>query len=362
MVLFAAGKHILNPLEVPSIDARELDGARVGPLIPPGASAEISPVWLGQFTEWFAEALHAESPDWLLVIGDRYELLPAAAVALAQGIPIAHVSGGDITSGAIDDRVRYALTMLASAHFVAVEEHASRLAALGEDRSRITVVGEPALTDLPRGASLSRECLFRTLDLNPTNRLCMVSYHPPTVDRSQVGPEIESICTALLDFDGAIIATGANGDPGSDLINDRLRNLVKDHPNASFRETLGVDLYYEVMIHAALMVGNSSSGIWESASFGIPVINVGSRQLGRTRGANVCDSGPNPAEIRNLIEKTEGDEFLALCRRLNNPYEIGDSARLILSSLAELGKGHRLVRRDFRMRDEIRRLDLQEGE
>ena len=349
MFLLAVGNHWRSDdrNRPPTLDADHEAAAYWGPLTSEHGSIDLSPEWLAAFTIWIHGRLAALRPDILLVIGDRFEVMPAATSALLLEIPIAHVSGGDMTLGAIDNQVRFALSMMSSIHFVSHESHARRLTAMGEASSTVHLVGEPALGDIPKAPQLKRSELFVRLGLRESDLLVLLTYHPPTIAREQWKGELESLVGALSDFPGALIITGANGDPQSREVNERLSAFAARHPNAAVVSSLGADLYYEVLHHASFMIGNSSSGIWEAPSVGLPVINIGERQAGRIRAANVMDSPADIEILRDLIGKALDPEMIRVAGNVSNPYFQPKSATQIVQLLAKTGQLEGLLRKQF---------------
>ena len=238
------------------------------------------------------------NPDVVLMTGDRLDMLPAAVASLPFNIPLVHLHGGEVTEGAVDDRIRHALTKLAHMHCVSSECARARLLAMGEDAGRVVVTGAPGLDTLRTAPQLSAGDFAREAGLDAIAgnlaSLRLVTVHPETNAADPLAP-LAAVLAALDRRPAPTLLTAPNSDPGGDAVRRRIEAFVVGRPWAGFAGNLGSRLYPNALRHAALMLGNSSSGIIEAGLFGLPVINVGERQAGRERGANVTDV-PNDAD------------------------------------------------------------------
>jgi UDP-hydrolysing UDP-N-acetyl-D-glucosamine 2-epimerase len=302
---------------------------------------------LGLATISFADSFSRSRPDILVLVGDRYELLAAASAALLFRIPVAHVSGGDVTEGAIDNQVRYAVTMLSSLHFVSMQAHADRLVQLGVEKSRVFVTGDPALDMLRKITLLTRVKLEESLGVHLNPPVLMVTFHPTTLGDLTAGEETEALLKALEGTDGTLIFSSPGADTQGRMILQRIKAFVQGRRNAFFFANLGQLRYYSLMAQSDLMVGNSSSGIWEAPSFGLPVVNIGDRQKGRLRAGNVLDVASTPECIRAGIELALSKESLLRHSGLANPYGDGMAASRILSVLKDIEIRPHLLRKSF---------------
>ena len=318
-----------------------------GPLGSAYAPTELSVEWLADYTRWITATIATVKPDLLLLTGDRYELLPAATAALLHQVPLAHLSGGDITVGSVDNQVRFAISMMSSVHFVSNVEHAHRLVAMGENPLRVHLVGDPALDDIPEHPLMTRAAAFGMLGLAPNEHLALVTYHAPTIGSDAWSRELDAILMALSSFDGAVVITGTNGDPNSGEVAVRLDAFAKGHSNTVLIESLGQDLFYDVLHHASFMIGNSSSGIWEAPSVGLRVINVGDRQAGRIRGGNVIDVEADVAAISVAIAFALNEAARQRPERTQNPYAQPDSAKRVVDGLQAIRLDVELMRKNF---------------
>ena len=290
---------------------------------------------IGQGTNVFAKYFSASSPDLLVILGDRFDALPAAIAALPFRIPIAHISGGEITEGAIDDYVRHVLSKLSHIHFAATEEYAQRIIQLGEEPHRVHNVGEPGLDVIKQMKFLDRIAFFERVELTVDAKTSLFTYHPETSNPADNRSNINNILDVAENIAGQILFTYPNGDPGSTEIITALENFCSKHTSAKVVPSLGRELYLNALEHSDCVVGNSSSGIVETASFGIPTVNIGSRQKGRIQPATVIDSDCDPKNIKLAWDKALSDSFRNLVTKMINPYGDGHAVKRIISVFEE---------------------------
>jgi len=295
----------------------------------------------------FAAAFARRRPDLLLVLGDRLEMLAAATASLPFTIPVAHIHGGEATEGAIDNAVRHAITKLSHLHFVALEAYGDRIVQMGESPWRVTVSGAPGLDHLEGFMPLSRAQLERECGVRATNSTLIVTYHPVTLEHEQTAAHVTELLAALREASAPVVFTFPNADTSSRVIIEAVRRYVSEVADAQLAVSLGTRGYLSLMSHAAAMVGNSSSGILEAASFHLPVVNVGTRQQGRVRGKNVLDVGDARAEIAAAIRTALSHEFRATLSDLVNPYGDGHAAERIVARLRSVELGDTLLRKRF---------------
>ena len=244
-----------------------------------------------------ADALTAWRPDLLLLIADRYEMLAPASVALALRIPMAHIEGGEVSQGAIDDQVRNALTKLAHIHFTSTPTARLRVIALGEEPWRVHHAGAPSLDHLRRSTLLDRPALEARLGLTLTPPTLLAAYHPVTILKDTTA-EADALFAALAQTPGQLLFVYPNADAGSYALIERTRALAKARPQTHVFVNLDAVTYWSLLGNVDAIIGNSSSGIMEAASFALPTINVGIRQQGRERARNVIDV---PAETAAIL-------------------------------------------------------------
>ena len=347
--LIVSGTH-LSPQHGRTIKQIQQDGYEIAEQIevllssdtPQGISKSI-----GLAVMCFAQAFEGFRPDILVVTGDRFEMHAAAFAALPFKIPVAHVSGGELTEGAIDDALRHSLTKLSHLHFPATEEYGRRILQLGEEPWRVTVAGEPSLDQLATLSLLTRVELERHFSLQLDRPFLLVTYHPVTLEYEQAEHQITELLAALKQCGIPTIFTLPNADTGNSIIRAKIRSFANENPRVRVTENFGIHGYFSMMNLAAAMIGNSSSGIVEAASFELPVVNVGTRQNGRTRARNVIDVGYSCEEIFCGIKKATSAEFRASIRGLTNPYGTGHASQTITDRLRTVELGDKLIRKKF---------------
>ncbi|HEY6234485.1 MAG TPA: UDP-N-acetylglucosamine 2-epimerase, partial [Candidatus Elarobacter sp.] len=302
---------------------------------------------MGLGTIAFAESYARARPDVLLAVGDRFEMHAAVMAALPFGIPVAHVHGGEVTEGAIDDALRHGITKVAHLHFTSTQTYRERVIQLGEEPWRVTVSGAPSLDNLRTVRLLSRAELAARLGVPFDPAPLLVTFHPVTREIERTPAQIDALLAALHALRHPAVFTLPNADTGGQLVAQRVRAFVASHTNAWIADNLGTEAYFSVMNLAAAMAGNSSSGIIEASSFELPVVNVGSRQAGRIRAANVIDVDDDAASIHAGLQRALHPEFRAALRGLTNPYDGGDAAAAIVARLRDEPLGDRLMRKRF---------------
>lgn len=279
-----------------------------------------------------ADALGQMRPDLMLLIADRYEMLAPASVALALRIPVAHIEGGEISEGAIDDAVRNALTKMSHIHFTSTHLARERVIAMGEEPWRVHRAGAPSLDHLRRSRLREREELERRLKIGLRRPTLLVAYHPVTI-RHETTEEVDALFTALEGIDGQILFCYPNSDAGSHRIIERTCRFVADRGDGQVFTNLDPITYWSLLRCVDVLVGNSSSGIMETASFALPTVNIGLRQQGRERARNVLDAEPEAAEIRTKIVQARSEGFRRSLEGIENPYGDGRATEKIVEVL-----------------------------
>jgi UDP-N-acetylglucosamine 2-epimerase (non-hydrolysing)/GDP/UDP-N,N'-diacetylbacillosamine 2-epimerase (hydrolysing) len=278
------------------------------------------------------DALAQMRPDILLLIADRYEMLAPASVALTLRIPIAHIEGGEISEGAIDDTVRNALTKMAHIHFTSTDTARARVISMGEEPWRVHRAGAPSLDHIRRSTLLTRDQLQQTLGLSLADNITVVAYHPVTIFKDTTA-EADAVFTALEALPGQIIFCYPNADAGSHHLVNRIRSYCATHSNAHLFINLPSITYWSLLREATVLLGNSSSGIMEAASFALPVVNVGMRQQGRERGPNILDTEATVDSILTQLSLARRPAFRESLRSLENIYGDGHAAERIIAVL-----------------------------
>ncbi len=282
-----------------------------------------------------ADALTAWRPDLLLLIADRYEMLAPASVALALRIPIAHIEGGEISQGAIDDQVRNALTKMAHIHFTSTPAACRRVIAMGEEPWRVHHAGAPSLDHLRRSLLLGRHELETKLGIEFTTPTLLTAWHPVTILRD-TNAEADALFSALAQAPGQIVFVYPNSDAGSYTLIERTRALAAARPLTRIFVNLDAVTYWSLLGQVDAMIGNSSSGIMEAASFALPVVNVGMRQQGRERAGNVIDAPAETTAIVAALTQALDPDFRKSLRGMKNPYGDGSAATTIARVLTSV--------------------------
>jgi UDP-N-acetylglucosamine 2-epimerase (non-hydrolysing)/GDP/UDP-N,N'-diacetylbacillosamine 2-epimerase (hydrolysing) len=274
-------------------------------------------------------------PDLMLLIADRYEMLAPASVALTLRIPVAHIEGGEVSEGAIDDAVRNALTKMAHLHFTSTHAARERVIRMGEEPWRVLRAGAPSLDHVRRSTLLTREQLQTSLRIELKPKLTVVAYHPVTLLQDTTS-EAHALFAALEQVPGQIIFCYPNADAGSHNLMQRARSFCQARNDAHVFVNLSSVTYWSLLREATLLLGNSSSGIMEAASFALPVVNIGLRQYGRERARNVLDAQPSVESILEQIALTESAVFLLSTRGMENPYGDGHASERIVDVLTSV--------------------------
>ena len=353
--LYVSGTH-LSPEFGMTVGVIENDGFEIAERIeimlssdtPEGIAKSMGVALIG-----FGQAFTRNCPDILVVLGDRYEMLSAALAALPFKIPVAHIGGGDLTQGAIDDALRHSMTKLSHLHFVSTEASARRVIQLGEDPSRVIVTGEPALDEILSAPLLSPEELKLgfELDIDIDQPFLLVTFHPATLEYEQAESQVDELLAALDEAQLPVIFTMPNADTAGRVIAARMQHWIELHPGKSAMvENFGPDAYHSVLRRAVAVVGNSSSGLIEAPSFKVPTVNIGIRQAGRTRAASVIDVSCERGEILAAIRKAASGEFRSSLESVVNPYASATNSAVatIADTLKRVPLGDSLVQKKFR--------------
>ena len=292
---------------------------------------------MGALTGKFAEAFSGELPDILFALGDRFEMHAAVVAAVPFNVIIAHIHGGELTYGAIDDVFRHSLTKLSHLHFTSTKEYARRVIQMGERPETVFVSGAPGLDQLLRCKKLDTDTLGERYAIDFSLPIMLVTFHPVTREPDHNLAYIKNLIEALREFKTHnIIFTGPNADPGSQIIRERIRDAVERYGNFYFVNNFGIDGFANMLRQASILIGNSSSGIIEAASYQLPVVNIGSRQDGRSRGPNVIDCDYSAAAITETIARGLSATFKSKIRNLENPYGQGRAGKSIVAVIKQL--------------------------
>ena len=297
-----------------------------------------------------------EGYDAVIVLGDRYELLGFCSAAVICRIPIIHIHGGEITEGAIDDKIRHAITKLSSIHFPSVNEYADRIVQMGEDRSRVYTVGALGIDNAMHLELLNKGELFDELGIDSELPVAAVTYHPVTSkEPEQAIYEIKIVMEALLEKNLFCVITMPNSDVGGDGIYNVILEYTKQYPERMIlKKSLGQIRYLSLLKWADIMVGNSSSGILESASFRLPTVDIGERQKGRMMPDNVIHTDCDKAAIESAIDICLSDDTRKTLSDYVNPYGDGNTAERMVSIIKEIDfKDTSLISKHFWNMDHV---------
>ncbi|MEG1275954.1 MAG: UDP-N-acetylglucosamine 2-epimerase [Ruthenibacterium sp.] len=338
--LLVTGAH-LAPEFGGTVKEIEADGRAIAARIPilelvsgtgtPYATAKIVAHALDKFTDYF----HANRPDAVLVLGDRYEIFAVGAAAALLEIPLLHISGGDVTQGAADDYFRHCLTKMAALHFPSCETYAQRIIRMGEAPETVHNVGGLGDENLRRLPLLSRAALAQSLDYDVTKPYVLATYHPETAGGEPPAQQFAALLRALSHFDVGCIFTKANADAGGAQINALIDAACAENSRDIAFTSMGVLRYLSAMQYCAVVVGNSSSGVVETPTLGIPAVNIGTRQQGRIVCDNVLCCAANEQSIAAALQTALTPAFAEKAHKTVSPYNGGNTAEKIVRIIEE---------------------------
>lgn len=292
----------------------------------------------------FVDALSNLQPDILVLLGDRFEILAVAQAALVLKIPVAHIGGGDTTIGAIDEAIRHSITKMSQLHFTTNKLAAKRIRQLGENPKYIFNVGSPGIDQIKRLKLLTREELEAALIFKLKIKNLLITFHPATLDITPPEEQFQELLAALNKLTNiGFIFTRPNADTNGRIINTMIDSFVSNNSNAKAFVSLGQYLYLNTIAHVDVVVGNSSSGLYEVPSFKKPTVNIGNRQEGRLLATSIINCSPNRDEIQKAILTA----FTTDCSATINPYGAGDSSNKILQILKSIKNPHDLLMKKF---------------
>lgn len=282
-----------------------------------------------------AEALAALQPDLLVILGDRYEMLATASAALILRIPIAHIAGGAISQGAYDESIRHAITKMSHIHLTETERYRKRVIQLGENPEHVIYTGAIGVYNIMHTQYISREQLERELNLTLSDRLILATFHPATLDEMPPQQQCKNLLAALDRHpDYQTIFTYPNNDSEGRIIIQLIENYRRRHPErVAVFPSLGMRRYLSMLHCATAVVGNSSSGIVEVPSIGIPTLDIGIRQMGRTAAPSVLHCGVSEEEIADGLETVLSSSFRLIAKSAENPYYLPDTLEKMVDAI-----------------------------
>lgn len=299
------------------------------------ASATVKSMGLTQIG--IADAFSRLKPDLVVILGDRYEMLAVAAAALIFRIPVAHLHGGETTEGAYDDCIRHAITKLSTLHFTSTQLYADRVIQMGEDPERVFYVGSLGAEAIRHEKTISRKELEAILGFELGEKYVVATFHPVTTTPGEEERQTKAFTEALetLFPDGwKVLFTMPNSDTGGKTVAGIITQWAAKYPeNVKTVASLGRLKFYSALKNAAATVGNSSSGLIETPSFGIPTLNVGDRQKGRAQGDSVINCAPDKEQIIKGLQTVLSDNFRLKAKRTINPYEKSGTLQAIVDKL-----------------------------
>lgn len=340
--VLVTGAH-LAPEYGNTVSEIEADGVPIAARIPilkfgqgPLATAQTVAYTIEQFSQWFAR----HKPNAVLVLGDRYEIFAAAQAAAMTGVPIAHISGGDVTLGAADDYYRHCITKMAHLHFPSCEVSARRVIRMGESPDTVFNVGGLGDENIRTMQKMNRSELSDSLQFDLSGPFALVTFHPETAGGASPTQQVRELLLSMEQIGQTYpikwLITKANADAGGLAINEMLDTWVQQHPQQAMAFTsLGVKRYLSAMQYASMVVGNSSSGVVETPTFGVPTVNIGQRQAGRIVCDNVICCDAVQQEIEQAMKQALSEEFVQKAKNTVSPYNGGDTSGRIVQILCE---------------------------
>ena len=284
----------------------------------------------------YAEAYQKLNPDMLLILGDRYEMLAAATAALIMRIPIAHISGGAISEGAFDDAIRHSITKMSQLHFTEAEDYRRRVIQLGEQPNRVFHVGALGVENIKKLPLMGKDEIEKEIGFRIDKKTILVTYHPVTLGNHSAEHDITEFMNALNQRpDVRVIFTMPNSDTGGQAIVDAINTFVENNSERSVAyKSLGVLRYLSVMKEVGAVVGNSSSGLVEVPSFGIPTLNIGDRQKGRLAANSVLNCNTDCESIIAGLDRVLSPDFIEIASKTQNPYDKEGTAQAIFDVIS----------------------------
>ena len=296
---------------------------------------------------FLSNEIKKKKPDLLIVLGDRYEMLIGPIAAAPYNLPVLHFFGGAITEGAIDELVRHAITKMSHYHFVAIKNYKKRLIQMGEEKWRIKTIGMHELKFFKNLRVYSKEKLCNLLKFNFFKPYLLVTFHPVTLEVDKLKYQLNSLLKALKKSKLNLIITYPNADPGYQKVINFMNLNFKNKKKYIIIKNAGANLYANLIRNSSCLVGNSSSGIVEAASFKKPVVNIGTRQKGKFIPKNVINTGYNEKDIFDGIQIARSQKFIKKVKNLVNPYESKIDVKKIAKLILSLKKNDKLLRKKF---------------
>jgi len=295
----------------------------------------------------FSAAFDQIKPDIVLLIGDRFESLAAATAAMVARIPIAHIAGGHTTEGVMDEAIRHSITKMSHLHFTSHQQNGELVVQMGESPGKVHVTGTLCLDGIRTLQRLGKAELEAEIGMDLNKPFFLVVYHPVTLEHQSAGWQMDNLLAVLSRAGYPCIFVMPNADTGGRIIFDKIRSFVDGNPASKAFTSLERNLYLNLMNYAHVLVGNSSSGIMEASSFGLAAVNIGDRQKGRIRAANVIDCGYPEESIAEAIDWSLDSSFRESLSGLSNPYGDGHASKRIADVLEQVELDQELLKKRF---------------
>lgn len=356
LAIVAANMH-LDKLRGETIDEIAADGFEIAATIdavPTDSSKLEMALTMGQTLSLAAKQFDRIRPDILLLLGDRFEIHSVATAASALHIPIAHIAGGEITEGAIDDSFRHSISKMAVLHFATTEGHRRRLISMGEQPDKVFNVGAIGVENIMKLAPMTQEEIESSLGFSLGRRPVLVTFHPATNDTANPAERFNELLSALdLRPELSPLFTYPNNDAEGDALIDMIERFVETHQSAHSVASLGRRRYLSILKCVEAVIGNSSSGIVEVPSAGIPTVDIGIRQLRRTAAPSVIHCGNSSEEIGRAIDKALSTDFKSFATTVENPYFKQGTAAMIAEIIASSNPARLLPKRFYDAEDSL---------
>ena len=347
--LIVTGMHLSNEFGL-TISEIEKDGFPINKKIEmlvgsDTPSAITKSIGLGMIG--FADAFKEIETDLLLVLGDRYEILSAVTSALISRIPVAHLHGGELSEGSIDESIRHSITKMSHLHFVSNEIHRKRVIQLGEQPSSVFTVGALGIDNILQTKLYNKEEIETELNFKFKKQNLLITYHPVTLEKDNSEYQINELIKVLSTFrDTGFIFTMPNSDTNGRIITTKIKDFVKSNSNAVLFANLGQKKYLSCIKYVDAVIGNSSSGLIEVPSFHKPTVNIGDRQKGRIRAKTVIDCSDDCNSIKDALTKALSKKYFLSIQGASNPYGNGGSSQKIINIIKRFNLEN-LIKKDF---------------
>ena len=333
VLLYVTGTHLSQKYGNTQTEIRN-DGLRIDrkiPILEEGNSPYDISITMANAIRGFAEAFRADRPDLLIVLGDRTELLGICSAAMNERIPIAHLHGGELTEGAVDDCVRHAVTKMSQLHFPAAEPYRKRIVQMGEAPERVINVGALGVENILHVPLLTYEQLCREVGIPLGQNYVIVTFHPVTLEPEEVERQVEPLlCAMKEERQYFYLITKANADAGGFIVNDMLEKFVRQTKDTKLTASLGMIRYLSAVKYSKFVLGNSSSGIIEAPALGTPTVNIGNRQKGRLMADTIISCENSKEEITAAMKKAAKMEH-----KVSSVYGSGSTSEKITEAIKE---------------------------